>query len=74
VNKLGAPHECIQVAVQMYDLGGLIHASYENANRGLLCAFIERWHAETNTFHLPIGEMTVMLDDVSNLLHLSIVG
>jgi len=39
----------------------------------LFCAFVERWHAETNTFHLPIEEMTITLDDVSNLLHLPIV-
>ena len=58
----------------MSDLGGLLHASYESLDRGLLCAFVERWHAETNSFHLPVGEMTITLDDVSNLLHLPIVG
>ena len=57
----------------MFGLGGLLHASYENLDRGLLCAFVERWHAETNNFHLPIGEMTITLDYVSNLLHLLIV-
>jgi len=40
----------------------------------LLYAFVERWHAETNTFHSPIGEMTITLDDVLNLLHMPIVG
>jgi len=55
-------------------LGGLLHASYESLDRGLLCAFVERWHEETNYFHLPVGEMTITLDDVSNLLHLPIVG
>ncbi|XP_068476659.1 protein MAIN-LIKE 1-like [Phaseolus vulgaris] len=57
----------------MFGLGGLVYASYENL-RGLLCAFIERWHAERNIFHLPIGEMTITLDDVSNLLHLPILS
>jgi len=37
-----------------------------------LFAFVERWHVETNSFHLPIEEMTITLDDVSSLLHLSI--
>jgi len=55
MNKLGAPHECIEAAVGMFGLSGLIHESYENLGRGLLCAFVERWHAETNTFHLHIG-------------------
>jgi len=58
----------------MSSLGGIVHASYENLDRGLLCEFVERWHAKTNTFHLPIGEMIITLDDVSNLLHLPIVG
>jgi len=40
----------------------------------LICAFVERWHEETSSFHLPFGEMTVTLDDVSCLLHLPIEG
>jgi len=40
----------------------------------LISAFVERWHAETNSFHLPIGEMIITLDDVSSLLHLPILG
>ncbi|XP_058759212.1 protein MAIN-LIKE 1-like [Vicia villosa] len=40
----------------------------------LLSTFIERWHPETSTFHLPFGEMTVTLDDVSVLLHLPIAS
>ncbi|XP_068478444.1 protein MAIN-LIKE 1-like isoform X1 [Phaseolus vulgaris] len=74
INKLGAPHERIEAVVELSGLGGLLHASYESLDRGLLCAFVERWHAETNSFHLPVGEMTITLDDVSNLLHLPIVG
>jgi len=57
----------------MYGLSGLLHASYENLDRGLLCSFVERWHAEINKFHLPVGEKTITLDDVLNLLHLPIV-
>ena len=74
INKLGEPHERIQAVVELSGLGGLLHASCESLDRGLLCAFVERWHAETNSFHLPVGEMTITLDDVSNLLHLPIVG
>lgn len=38
----------------------------------LICAFVERWHKETFSFHLPFGEMTVTLDDVASLLHIPI--
>nr|XP_012570950.1 protein MAINTENANCE OF MERISTEMS-like [Cicer arietinum] len=38
---------------------------------GLISTFVERWHRETNSFHLPFGEMTITLDDVATLLHIS---
>jgi hypothetical protein len=28
----------------------------------VLSTFVKRWHADTSTFHMPYGEMTVMLD------------
>jgi hypothetical protein len=34
----------------------------------------ERWRPETHTFHLPVGEMTVTLGDVSALWGLPIDG
>jgi hypothetical protein len=34
----------------------------------------KRWHPETNTFHLLIGEVVITLDDVQCLLHLPITG
>ena len=39
-----------------------------------MSTFVERWHKETSTFHLPIGEQTITMDDVVSLLHLPIVG
>jgi len=52
----------------------LCDISYEYADKGLISAFVERWHQEINSFHLPVGEMTVTLDDVSMLFHLPIIG
>src|SRR3954469_8555050 len=37
-------------------------------------AFVERWHKETSSFHLPVGEMTITLHDMQCLLHLPIRG
>lgn len=34
---------------------------------------MERWHWDTNTFHLLVGEMKITMDYVSSLLHLPIV-
>lgn len=62
------------VVVQLSGLGGLIGASYDMKDKGLFCTFVQRWHADTHAFHLSIREMTITLDDVSYLLHLSTVG
>ena len=41
---------------------------------GLIHGLVERWRPETHTFHLPVGEMTVTLQDVSCLWGLLIHG
>lgn len=45
-----------------------------NVDSALLTGLIERWRPETHTFHLPIGEMTITLQDVSCLWGLPIRG
>jgi len=39
-----------------------------------LTVLSERWHEETSSFHLPVREMTITLDDVSCLLGIPITG
>ena len=43
-------------------------------DRSLLTALVDRWRPETHTFHLPCGEMTPTLQDMTYLLGLPIVG
>ena len=40
----------------------------------LLAGLVERWRPETHSFHLPVGEMTITLQDVSCLWALPIMG
>jgi len=37
-----------------------------------MSAFLERWDKETSSFHLPVREVTITLDDIASLLHLPI--
>ncbi|RYR61197.1 hypothetical protein Ahy_A04g018328 [Arachis hypogaea] len=39
-------------------------------DNSLISAFVERWHLETQMFHLPWGETTITLQDVTYHLEL----
>ncbi|QHN75476.1 Serine/threonine protein phosphatase 7 long form isogeny [Arachis hypogaea] len=43
-------------------------------NKPLMSVFLEKWHPETHTFHLPFGECTITLQDIAYQLELSIDG
>ncbi|XP_057456749.1 uncharacterized protein LOC130747744 [Lotus japonicus] len=77
-NKVGSSVglECEYIAnvLRRSGLASLADIRYKQIDRGLISAFIERWHPETNSFHFPFGEMTITLDDVSCLLHIPVHG
>ncbi|KAH1205802.1 Protein MAIN-LIKE 1 [Glycine max] len=74
VHSLGRLVPAIEGLVAGTGLSPLIACSVDTGDRGLLSSFVERWHRETSSFHLPVGELTITLDDVSSLLHLPVVG
>ncbi|KAH1198540.1 Protein MAIN-LIKE 1 [Glycine max] len=74
VTLIGRPVPKIEGLVGATGLSPLIECSVVTSDPKLISAFVERWHSETNTFHLPVGELTITLDDVSSLLHLPISG
>ncbi|XP_025661352.1 serine/threonine-protein phosphatase 7 long form homolog [Arachis hypogaea] len=58
-------------------LTGFYHASQigvVQCQKALVNALIERWHPETHTFHLLIGECAVTLEDVALILGLPTDG
>jgi hypothetical protein len=55
-------------------LAPLLKTGYDNINQRLFCALSERWYEDTSSFHLPVAEMTVTLDDVACLLGIPITG
>ncbi|KAL5166039.1 Protein MAIN-LIKE 2 [Glycine soja] len=74
VQKFGRPASEIEGLVVATGLSPLIACSIDIGDRGLIFAFVERCHRETSSFHLPVGEVSITLDDVASLLHLPIVG
>ncbi|XP_006601687.1 protein MAIN-LIKE 1-like [Glycine soja] len=74
VDKFGRPAPEIERMIAATGLSPLIRCSVITTDPGLISAFVERWHRETSTFHLPVGELTITLDDVASLLHLPITS
>ncbi|XP_057446297.1 protein MAINTENANCE OF MERISTEMS-like [Lotus japonicus] len=52
----------------------LMTCIFPSVDKTMLSAFSEIWKLETSSFHLPFGEMTITLDDVSSLLHIPVEG
>ncbi|KAH1242745.1 Protein MAIN-LIKE 1 [Glycine max] len=74
VTLIGRSVPEIEGLVAATGLSPLIDYLVVTGDPGLISAFVERWHGETSTFHLSVGELTITLDDVSSLLHLPITG
>ena len=45
-------------------LSSLCHIPIVLVNHGLLTTLVENFHLEMNTFHLPMGEMTITSEDI----------
>jgi len=57
----GIQNEWFWEEMNMSILTPLLTSGYENISHGFVCAMSERWHEETNNFHLPVGDMTIFL-------------
>ncbi|XP_058785450.1 protein MAIN-LIKE 2-like [Vicia villosa] len=68
------PDERIIPNLQACGFGHIIKMHNNTIDRKFILALQERWRPETHTFHLPIGECTVTLEDVYMLLGLPIDG
>jgi hypothetical protein len=55
-------------------LARAINADLLDMDGPLLTAFVDQWHPETHSFHLPYGEMSVLLKDVGFVLGLRLDG
>ena len=71
--KFDKPAPEIEGHVAVSGLSPSIACSLDTGDRGLMSAIVERWHKETSSLYLPVIEVTIILDDVASLLHLSII-
>ena len=55
-------------------IGRLPYIMHQHIDSDLITAFVERWQPDTNTFHMPWGEMIIILHDVQRILGIGIEG
>nr|XP_016475724.1 PREDICTED: serine/threonine-protein phosphatase 7 long form homolog [Nicotiana tabacum] len=67
-------HPCIVRRLQDTGFYRIIEIGRSQFHWALITAMIERWRPETHTFHLPIGEATITLEDVEVLFRLLVYG
>ena len=53
---------------------GIYRLGHISIDWPLITCLVERWRPETHTFHVPVGEMTITLQDVAIILGLRIDG
>ena len=51
---------------------GVARLGFISLDWHLITAFVERWRPETHTFHLPQGECTITLQDITMLIGLPV--
>ncbi|XP_026384342.1 uncharacterized protein LOC113279914 [Papaver somniferum] len=68
--------ECgdVRTLVEASGLGPGIEHNQSEYDSVIVSAFKERFWPETDTFHLPFGEMTIIPDDVKQILNLEVEG
>src|ERR1044072_3791634 len=67
-------NKIIKQALKDYGLEPLLNCNPPIVSQTIVTAFVERWHPETSSFHMPFGDMSILLEDVANLLHIPVHG
>uniref|UniRef100_A0A2N9G2R3 Aminotransferase-like plant mobile domain-containing protein n=1 Tax=Fagus sylvatica TaxID=28930 RepID=A0A2N9G2R3_FAGSY len=74
LSRSNRPHPRIVSYLQRAGFYGLYCLRFIQLDWALISAFVERWRPETHTFHLPLGEMTITLQDMEVMLGLPVDG
>ncbi|XP_023900485.1 serine/threonine-protein phosphatase 7 long form homolog [Quercus suber] len=65
-----------RIAAHITDAGldGLLRVPNIDIDHSLITALVERWRPETHSFHLPLGEMTITLQDIEVIMGVPVDG
>ena len=78
-----SPRAYLERSREQVDIGRIVSASgllelprlsYTHIDAPLVSAFVERWQPDTNSFHMPFGEMSILLHDVQCIMGLPVEG
>ncbi|KAL3821144.1 hypothetical protein ACJIZ3_007049 [Penstemon smallii] len=72
--RLGSLDPRVQQMLLKAGFYGVYKAGRIRLDHALITALVERWRPETHTFHLPVGEATVTLQDIAVLWGLPVDG
>lgn len=59
----GDSNEWFWGPVNDFGLAPLLKTRYDNITYGLVYDLSERWHEDTSSFHLSVGEVSVTLEE-----------
>ncbi|XP_014517244.1 serine/threonine-protein phosphatase 7 long form homolog [Vigna radiata var. radiata] len=68
------PHVVVAPVTEEAEFGVVSKLRHLKIDHELVTTLVERWRPETHTFHLPTGECTITLQDVSLQLGLRVDG
>jgi len=66
--------DCVKNLIHHVGFRQFLTLTHIEINHHLITTLVERWRTETHTFHLPLGEATIKLEDVVVQLNLPIDG
>ena len=69
-----APHPLIESLLAHTGFADVAKLCHFKIDHHLVTALVERWRPETHTFHLPVGECTITLEDVALQLGIRVDG
>ncbi|XP_073127156.1 serine/threonine-protein phosphatase 7 long form homolog [Henckelia pumila] len=67
-------HNRVRECLHRMGFYGIFRCGYHGLDNHLITALVERWRRETHTFHLPVGETTITLQDIEIIWGLKVDG